>query len=288
MARYGLWAPIPRTVGGTTKWVYGRNGRALTAVVIHRMEGTLEGSDSYLRRERADYPPYPRLNASTHFGVGLWYGTPQIRQWVDTANTAWGWSARPTDYPTPLAHTVLPPDLYRSYADLNWQVISVEVEGFAATNWDSATTARVKELLRWIYNKHGNLYVMAHTDISSKVCPGMATFKRALPGYYGSRLRTIFGSTPITVAPTERDEMGLHKAIHQVPKLVRLNGGARLYEYSTGTTVHGYADKAGMDTELFYQVGTRFLGRRYGGDSAFFFEASAINTRVRSKKADYR
>ena len=184
-------------VGATRKWAAGRNNRRLTAVVIHRMEGSLEGSDSYLRRERADYYPYPRLNASTHFGVGLWYGTPQIRQWVDTANSAWGWSARPTDYPTPVSRATLS-NLWSPSEDLNWQVISVEVEGFAYQAWDSRTRDKVKELLRWIYRTHGNLVVMAHTDCSTKVCPGMNTFKAALPGYYGNRLANIFGTvTPL-------------------------------------------------------------------------------------------
>lgn len=196
MARYGLWAPIPMWVGGTRKWALGRNGRRLTAVVIHRMEGTLEGSDSYLRREFADYSPFPRLNASTHFGVGLWYGTPQIRQWVDTANTAWGWSARPTDYPTTVARNTLT-NLFTGTEDLNWQVISVEVEGFAYQAWDYRTRDKVKELLKWIYRTHGNLMVMAHTDCSTKACPGMATFKAALPNYYGHRLGSIFGTTTI-------------------------------------------------------------------------------------------
>jgi hypothetical protein len=205
VARYGVWAPIPMWVRSTRKWVSGRNGRRLTAVVIHRMEGTLEGSDSYLRREFADYYPYPRLNASTHFGVGLWYGTPQIRQWVDTANTAWGWSARPTDTPTAVARNTLT-NLYSGSEDLNWQVISVEVEGFASQAWDYRTRDKVKELLRWIYKTHGNVVVMAHTDCSTKVCPGMYTFGQALPGYYGKRLGTIFGTT--TTNPPKRCYIG--------------------------------------------------------------------------------
>ena len=285
MARYGLWKPIPRVVGSTAKWSYGRNYRKLTAVVIHRMEGTLEGSDSYLRREYADYYPYPRLTASTHFGVGLWYGVPQIRQWVDTANTAWGWAARPTDTPTYVARNTLN-RLYYGSEDLNWQVLSVEVEGFYYQNWNSATTQKVRELLYWIYKTHGNLTVMAHTDCSSKPCPGMTTFNRALPGFYGNTLGKIFlSSQPVT---DNKDEMGLHNSRHQIPKIVRLKQGYPLYEYSTGTTKHATVQSGGMDAELFYDVGGRYLGRRAGGDSAFFFEQNAIDTRVRTKKAVYK
>lgn len=187
MARYGYWSPIPEYAGSVRKWGRGRNGRRLTAVVIHRMDGTLEGSDSWLKGRYSG-------SASTHFGVGLWNGTPQIRQWVDTANTAYGWGARPTDTPTGAARATLT-NLYSGSEDLNWQVIAVEVEGFSYQAWNSATKYKVIELLKWIYRTHGNLVVLAHTDCSSKPCPGMSTFMAALPGYYANRLSNIFGST---------------------------------------------------------------------------------------------
>ena len=187
MARYGVWSPIPAIAGSTRKWAVGRNNRKLTAVVIHRMDGSLEGSDSWLKSQYSG-------SASTHFGVGLWNGVPQIRQWVDTVNTAWGWGARPTDYPTPLAQKTLT-NLWSGSEDLNWQVISVEVEGMSYETWNPSTRLKVIELLKWIYNVHGNLMVMAHTDCSTKPCPGMATFTAALPGYYGRRLGEIFGPT---------------------------------------------------------------------------------------------
>lgn len=201
--RYGIWAPIPMWVGNTRKWSLGRNGRRITAVVIHRMEGTLDGSDSYLRREFADYYPYPRLNASTHFGVGAWgwlnrsLRRYQIRQWVDTTNSAFGWAARPTDTPTTVAKNTLGGDLGNPYADLNWQVIAVEIEGFASQPWAPGLNTKVKELLDAIARAHGPLVVMAHTDCSSKPCPGMATFLAAMPGYYGQRLSTGLPDTSV-------------------------------------------------------------------------------------------
>jgi hypothetical protein len=200
MARYGIWSPIPQRVNGVNKWVYGRYGRRLTAVVIHRMDGSLESSEQWLKSSASG-------TASTHFGVGSWNGVPQIRQWVDTANSAWGWGARPNDVPTSLAYKVLAPDIFNPSADLNWQVISVEVEGWSTEYWPSTTTAKVKELLNWIYRTHGNLYIMAHTDCSWKPCPGMFTFKTALPNHYGNLLGNIYGtktvSAPATKSPTE-------------------------------------------------------------------------------------
>lgn len=200
MARYGIWSPIPQSVWTRRKWSVGRNGRRITAVVIHRMDGSLEGSDSWLKG-------FWSGSASTHFGVGLWNGVPQIRQWVDTINTAWGWGARPTDTPTTLARNTLT-NLWVGSEDLNWQVIAVEVEGFANQPWDSRTKAKVQELLRWIWRTHGNLTVMAHTDCSIKPCPGMATFNAALPGYYGNKLNNIFGVSSVNAPPPALTKVG--------------------------------------------------------------------------------
>jgi hypothetical protein len=195
--RYGVWAPIPQYASGVRKWNYGRNGRRITAVVIHRMDGTLDGSDSWLRS-------YKSGTASTHFGVGAWgwlnraAGRYQIRQWVDTANTAYGWAARPTDTPTALARNTLGGDLYSSYADLNWQVIAIEVEGFYYQPWPAGVTAKVKELLGAIARVHGPLVIMGHTDISNKPCPGMATVPWGSIGGYGGRIGT---TAPVSTHP---------------------------------------------------------------------------------------
>lgn len=234
MARYGLWTPILQYASGVPKWAVGRAGRRISAVVIHRMDGTLESSDSWLKSRYSG-------SASTHFGVGLWGNTPQIRQWVDTSNTAWGWAARPNDNPTPVARRTLGPSLWIGSHDLNWQVIAVEVEGWSYQNWDPRTRAKVIELLRWIYRAHGNLTVMAHTDISSKPCPGMVTFQRALPGWYGNKLANIFGSTPAPTptpaprpptAPTQDqiDMAILKDIVRNSTKVARVRGGASLYK----------------------------------------------------------
>lgn len=57
---------------------YRSGGNIPTLLIIHIMQGTLAGSDSWFRDSRAD--------ASAHFGVGK-DGT--VYQWVDTHDTAW-------------------------------------------------------------------------------------------------------------------------------------------------------------------------------------------------------
>ena len=273
--RYGIQAPIPQFVGGVRKWGTGRNGRNITAVVIHRMEGTLDGSDSWLRSRHSG-------SASTHFAVGAWgwlnrrLHRYQIRQWVDTSNSAFGWAARPTDNPTPLAYSTLGADLRNSRADLNWQVIAVEVEGFFHQSWPTGLAPKVKELLAAISRSHGPLVVMAHTDCSSKPCPGMATFQAAMPGYYGKRL----GAVPKPPAPKPpAQERDLYEWVasmgHQIPKRAVARKGAVPLKNPDGTPHSKAAGKPAYafpsDTTVEVIGGTHgmWASRRVGGDGLF-------------------
>lgn len=229
--RYGVWAPIPMWVGSTRKWSPGRAGRQLTAVVIHKMEGTLDGSDSYLRREFADYSPFPRLDASTHFGIGAWgsvnrlLGRYQIRQWVDTVNSAFGWAARPTDQPTLYAVRTLGADLYRPSADLNWQVIHIEVEGYHDKPWTSGQVSKLRELLAAIGRAHGPLTILYHTDCALKPCPGVYWTDRALPGLHGARIPTL----PDTALPEDEVYEWIERMENQKPKVMEIPKGVPVF-----------------------------------------------------------
>lgn len=235
--RYGEYRPLPQWVGGTQKWT-GRSGTTPRAIVIHRMEGSLEGTDQYFRREYTDYYPYARMRASTHFGVGMWGTTPKIITWVDTIQSAWGWYASPNDIPSTLARQVFsdllyPVPSYPYYAsriDLNRAVIAIEVEGFHYQEWPAAVTAKVRELLDAITRVHGPLTVMAHTDCSPKACPGMATFTRALPGAYGNK----WGAKAIAPAPTGSKEGVPVAFVNEAPKTAVIRAGKPI---RTGNTL---------------------------------------------------
>lgn len=258
--RYGVFKPIPMWVGGTQKWT-GRSGTKPRAIVIHRMEGSLEGSDTYLRREFNDYNG-ARLRASTHFGVGLWGDTPTILTWVDTEHSAWGWWASPNDVPTPLAKQVLG-DLmypiqsfpyYASRIDLNRAVIAIEVEGFHDQPWDPRTTAKVRELIDAIIRVHGPMHIMAHTDCSPKPCPGMRTFQAALPGYYGKRLGSLPKPTPV-----EDPDMAIIRNL-KVPGDV-----GRVFSVKAGTTMR---EGPGTNYPVHYKTPTkaRYALLAFAGD----------------------
>lgn len=115
VAPFAQWKPLPAGVnhsaGGMVAW---------DGVVLHIMEGILDGTDSWFRN--------PQAQASAHFGVGR---DGRIYQWVDTRDKAW------------------------AQAEGNPRNISIENEGFAG---DSLTQAQVEGcamILAWARTVHG-------------------------------------------------------------------------------------------------------------------------------------
>jgi len=93
---------------------------AYDSVVLHVMEGILDGTDSWFRN--------PQAQASAHFGVGK---DGRVYQWVDTANKAW------------------------AQAEGNPRNISIECEGNAGDSLTPAQCERVAEILAWAHTTHG-------------------------------------------------------------------------------------------------------------------------------------
>ncbi|WP_079185180.1 peptidoglycan-binding protein [Streptomyces uncialis] len=115
MARFSgaTWKPISVNFkSGGQESVYG--------VVIHIMDGTLAGTDSWFRN--------PAAKASSHFGTGR---TGALYQWVDTADRAW------------------------TQADGNRTWLSIENEGRGGDALTSAQIARCAEVLAWAHKTHG-------------------------------------------------------------------------------------------------------------------------------------
>lgn len=193
--RYGTWRP------GTPNMQPSRFGEKLTAVVVHRMVGYLFGTDSWFKTSAS--------GASTHFGIG-WASiqaelTDDVStyQWVDTNDTAWGWSAQPTDKVEPLAASVLHPS-----PDLNRQVIHIELAQYHEEGANLATQPfrpsiyrELNKLLDAIAQEHPRLVLLEHNDVSSKPCPGPIEWGR-ISGGYGSIL--VAGEDPDVIADLER------------------------------------------------------------------------------------
>ncbi|MEU1805829.1 peptidoglycan-binding protein [Streptomyces sp. NPDC019937] len=106
------WRPVPNCTRGGQESVRG--------VVLHIMQGTLDGSDSWFRNSKSQ--------ASAHFGVGK---DGRIFQWVDTADRAWAQAA----------------------GNRAWLSIEHEGEaGDALTEKQLAATARI---VAWAHAEHG-------------------------------------------------------------------------------------------------------------------------------------
>jgi hypothetical protein len=106
------WRPVPNCTKGGQEQVLG--------VVLHIMEGTLAGSDSWFRNASSQ--------ASAHFGVGK---DGRIYQWVDTADRAWAQSA----------------------GNRTW--LSIEHEGHSGDALTAAQLAATARIVAWAHTTHG-------------------------------------------------------------------------------------------------------------------------------------
>ncbi len=115
MAKYdgAKWRPIADN--------YTANGQnSVRGVVIHIMDGTLNGTDSWFRNRAA--------KASSHFGTGR---DGALYQWVDTRHRAWAQAGGNPDW------------------------LSVENEGRGGDALTAHQVERCAEVLAWAHKTHG-------------------------------------------------------------------------------------------------------------------------------------
>ncbi len=143
----------------------GRHGYKPEAVVIHIMEGSLAGTDSWFRN--------PESKVSAHYGVGA---DGEVHQYVDESDSAWHAGRRYGATWKGIRDGVNPNDY----------TIGIEHEGKADTPWSDemydSSAKLVKEIcLRWnipIDRDH----VIGHREIyARKTCPGsQVSFKKLI------------------------------------------------------------------------------------------------------------
>jgi N-acetyl-anhydromuramyl-L-alanine amidase AmpD len=129
----------------------GRYGYKPEAIVIHLMDGTLNGTDSWFRN--------PKANASTHYGVGE---KGEVYQWVNESDMAWG-NGR-VDKPT---WKLLKPN-----ANPNLYTISIEHEGKSGHVWTEEQYKATADLVvdiakRWNIPLDAD-HVIVHSEIYAK------------------------------------------------------------------------------------------------------------------------
>ena len=106
------WKPVKNYTKDGQKRVLG--------LVVHIMEGTLEGSQSWFDNSKAQ--------ASSHFGTGK---DGEIRQWVDTKDRAWAQASGNVDY------------------------LSVENEGHTPDKLTDEQIETVAQLFAWVCKTYG-------------------------------------------------------------------------------------------------------------------------------------
>lgn len=94
--------------------------QSVRGIVLHIMEGTLDGSDSWFKN--------PDSQASSHFGVGK---DGRIYQWVDTADRAWAQVGGNRDW------------------------LSIEHEGHTGDSLTAAQLAADGRIIAWAHQVHG-------------------------------------------------------------------------------------------------------------------------------------
>lgn len=138
----------------------GRRGFAPITIVIHIMEGTLTGTDSWFRN--------PASQVSAHYGIGR---TGETHQYVKETDTAW--HAGRVNAPSwrlikPSGTTFINPNYY---------TIGIEHEGNEDSDWTDAMYNASAELVklisaRWNIPLNRDHIIGHHEIYSLKTCPG--------------------------------------------------------------------------------------------------------------------
>jgi len=134
----------------------GRQGYRVEAIVIHIMEGTLVGTDSWFKSQES--------GVSAHYGVGT---DGEVHQYVADGDTAWH------------AGYVVGPSwrLIKPGVNPNYYTIGIEHEGTADTPWTDAMYQASAELIRDICHRWSVPFdrdrIIGHREIrADKSCPG--------------------------------------------------------------------------------------------------------------------
>jgi N-acetylmuramoyl-L-alanine amidase len=140
----------------TPNFTSGRSGQKPIGIVIHIMEGTLVGTDSWFASTNSQ--------VSAHYGIGK---GGEVHQYVAEKDTAWHTGR--VDKPT-WKH-------YKSNINPNLYTIGIEHEGKATSAWSLAMKQASATLIREICGRWNipisRDYIIGHYEINSKKpnCP---------------------------------------------------------------------------------------------------------------------
>jgi N-acetyl-anhydromuramyl-L-alanine amidase AmpD len=140
----------------------GRRTYRPEAVVIHVMDGTLKGTDSWFSS--------PLSQVSAHYGIGR---NGEVHQYVEEIDTAWH-AGRIHDPTWPLIKKTSD----GMYINPNYYTIGIEHEGNEQSEWTDTMYATSAEMIRKICQRWSipadRLHIIGHHEIYSlKNCPGL-------------------------------------------------------------------------------------------------------------------
>lgn len=140
---------------------WGRKSYRPEAIVIHIMQGTLEGTDSWFRD--------PLARVSAHYGVGK---NGEVHQYVKEQDTAWhaGVIASPS-------WSLIKRSDNGLYINPNLYTIGIEHEGLVDSVWTDAmyqsSSSLIAEMaMRWSIPIDRNHIIGHHEIYAVKACPG--------------------------------------------------------------------------------------------------------------------
>lgn len=173
---------IPGTVGGGAWVPVGQNSawdnlgvRTFKGIVLHIMEGTLEGTDAYFRNQA-------RMSALTDFGVGIssTRGDGAIYQWNALSANRAGWASGPAN-----GLEGDGPAFVEKYGvnAINRDLRSIEIAGYVGEVIPDIRIRAVINLMAYLADQAGISYkewpfkdgltlVYAHLEFAQKSCPG--------------------------------------------------------------------------------------------------------------------
>jgi N-acetylmuramoyl-L-alanine amidase len=139
----------------------GRRNYQPIAIVIHIMEGTLAGTDSWFQSTRSQ--------VSAHYGVGK---SGEVHRYVDEKNTAW--HAGRVNAPS---WTLIKHQSDGIYINPNYYTIGIEHEGTENSDWTDEMYSTSSELIKRICKDWkipiDREHIIGHHEIYSlKTCPG--------------------------------------------------------------------------------------------------------------------
>lgn len=139
----------------------GRNNYRPEAIVIHIMEGSLSGTDSWFKSRIS--------SVSAHYGIGK---DGEIHQYVQEKDSAW--HAGRVNAPS---WNLIKPAGNNSYKNPNFYTIGIEHEGTGNSEWTDAmyesSSSLIAEIVqRWNIPIDRDHIIGHHEIYSLKTCPG--------------------------------------------------------------------------------------------------------------------